>query len=437
MSMRRFLGTMLSVLIVCGMMIQFAWAEYPEKPIQLVIHMGAGSGPDIEGRVFAQELSKVLGQPVIPINKPGGGGAVSYTYVYNSEPDGYTIAWNSMSILTSTNIGNVPFEYDGLEHIGQIMIQPMLICVKADSKWKTAQDFIEDARKNPGTLKTASAAVGSSTHLVTIALQQYAGIDTVMVPLGAVRMLTGLLAGEVDTNTTVSSMIVDMVKAKKVRVLLNTGEERMSTYPDAPTMKELGYDVVLELFRGISVPKGTPPEVKAKLESAMMEVAKTEAMKNLSEKTGLSIKTRNSADFTEYLYERDKQIKEILKKGRKNAREVARAHILLLTHEGKTEMEIKDILRISRATVSNIKKRYREEGLQNALTEKPRSGQPRKYTPKQEAEIIAFTCTKPPKGRRRWTIRLITEKMKKRKGFETLNRETVRLILKKAKRNHG
>ena len=100
-------------------------------------------------------------------------------------------------------------------------------------------------------------------------------------------------------------------------------------------------------------------------------------------------------------------------------------------------MTIKDTLRISRATVSNTKKRYREEGLQNALVEKPRSGQPRKYSPRQEAEIIAMACTDPPKGRKRWTIRLLTKRMKRRNEFETINRETIRLILKKAKLNLG
>ncbi len=130
-------------------------------------------------------------------------------------------------------------------------------------------------------------------------------------------------------------------------------------------------------------------------------------------------------------------LNDFLKKGRKSARELTRAHILLFVHERKTEMEIKEILRISRATVSNTKKRYREEGLQNALKEKPRSGQPRKYSEKQEAEIIATACTMPPKGREKWSVRLLTERMKRRSGFETINRETVRLVLKKAKQNLG
>ncbi len=98
-----------------------------------------------------------------------------------------------------------------------------------------------------------------------------------------------------------------------------------------------------------------------------------------------------------------------VKKGRKSARELTRAHILLLVNDGKTEMEIKDTLRISRATISNIKKRYRKEGLQSALAEKPRSGQPKKYTEMHEAEVIAQACTKSPDGRKRWTLTLLTK----------------------------
>ena len=126
-----------------------------------------------------------------------------------------------------------------------------------------------------------------------------------------------------------------------------------------------------------------------------------------------------------------------MKRGRKRARELTRAHLLLLVNDGKTEMEIKDTLRISRATVSNIKKRYREEGLQSALAEKPRSGQPEKYTEKHEAEVIAQACTESPDGCKRWTLALLTEELRKKDGFETINKESIRLILKKAKLNLG
>ena len=84
-------------------------AEFPERAIEFVIPFGAGGGADIEGRLLAKEMSKVLGQPVVAVNKPGAGGAVTYTYVKNAKPDGYVVAWNSTSILTTTNIGNVNF----------------------------------------------------------------------------------------------------------------------------------------------------------------------------------------------------------------------------------------------------------------------------------------------------------------------------------------
>jgi tripartite-type tricarboxylate transporter receptor subunit TctC len=312
---KRILPSVITALVLfIALAIHPAKAAYPEKAIEMIIHMGAGSGPDIEGRVFAAEFSKILGKPVVPINKPGGGGAVAYTMVKNSSPDGYTIAWNSMSILTCTNIGNVPFDYDALDQIGQIMSQPMFFAVRGDAKWKTIQDFVTDAKKRPGTLKVGNAATGSSVHLASLALAQYAGIDVIHIPLGSVRQITALLAGEIDGCFTVSSHVIDLIKSKKLRLLLSTGAKRNPVYPDVPTMKEAGYEVELELFRGISVPKGTPPEVKAKLEDAMMKVAETEAMKNLSAKTGLEIDTKNAAAFEKYLATADKKIKEILKK---------------------------------------------------------------------------------------------------------------------------
>lgn len=314
MGKRHFLWAMIAFILVVGLTIHPAWAAYPDKAIEMIIHMGAGSAPDIEGRVFASELSKVLGKPVVPINREGGGGAVAYTHVKNSRPDGYTIAWNSMSILSCTNIGNVPFDYDALDQIGQVMTQPMWFTVREDAKWKTIQDFVADAKKDPGKFKVASAGTGSSTHLAALALDQFAGIQVIHIPMGAVRQTTALLAGEVDACFSVSSQVIDLIKAKKLRFLLSTGETRISVYPEVPTMKEAGYDVVLELFRGVSVPKGTPPEVKAKLEDALMKAANTKAMKDLGERTGLIIVTRNAADFENYLAKADKLIKEILKK---------------------------------------------------------------------------------------------------------------------------
>jgi putative transposase len=128
---------------------------------------------------------------------------------------------------------------------------------------------------------------------------------------------------------------------------------------------------------------------------------------------------------------------DFIKKGQKNARPLTRARILLLANQEKGDTEIAKILGIGRNTVLRIRKRYLEEGLQSALVDKPRPGQPEKYNERHVAEIIAQVCVQPPDGRKRWSLTLLTEELREKEGFETINRESVRLILKKAKLNHG
>lgn len=123
--------------------------------------------------------------------------------------------------------------------------------------------------------------------------------------------------------------------------------------------------------------------------------------------------------------------------GKKSARALKRANILLLLHQGKTGDEIAKLQHVNRDTVYNVKRRYLNDGLEHALDEKPRSGQPKKYGEHKYAEIIALACTDPPVGRKRWSVRLLAETLQQKNGFETVNRETIRLTLKKAELNHG
>lgn len=130
-------------------------------------------------------------------------------------------------------------------------------------------------------------------------------------------------------------------------------------------------------------------------------------------------------------------LKQFTGKGQKSARALKRANILLLLNKSETGDSIADKLNVNRDTVYNIKKKYFQEGLKNALAEKPRPGQPPKYDDRQKAEIIATACVTPPEGRKRWSVRLLSEELKKKKNFKTINRETIRLILKKATLNLG
>jgi transposase len=130
-------------------------------------------------------------------------------------------------------------------------------------------------------------------------------------------------------------------------------------------------------------------------------------------------------------------LKSLLTKGTNKARKLTRANILMLANKRKQSEEIAKLLSVDRSTVAQVKKRYMEGGLSLALEEKPRSGQPPKYKKKHEAEVIATACTKAPSGRKRWTVRLLAKKLKRKKGFNSINRESVRLILKKAKLSLG
>jgi len=124
-------------------------------------------------------------------------------------------------------------------------------------------------------------------------------------------------------------------------------------------------------------------------------------------------------------------LKKFIRKGRKSARTLKRANILLLLNQGEIGDSIAEKLNVNRDTVYNIKRKYFEESMDFALFEKPRPGQPVKYNLKKKAEIIAKACTTPPTGRQRWTVRLLVEEMSKQKGFKTINRESIRLTLKK------
>ncbi len=300
-------------LIAAAALASPASAAYPNKPIKFIIPFGAGGGADIEGRILAKEMSKVLGQPVVPINKVGAGGAVTYTFVKNAKADGYTIAWNSTSLLTTTNIGNVPFSHTALDPVGRVERQPLPFVVKASAKWKSFKEFVADCRKNPGKYKVANASIGSSTHLGAVALMDGVGCKVIHLPVGIKRRNASVLSGEAHAMVAPLTGAIRLHRAKKLRILVIPGEERNSVIPDVPTAKDLGYNVSIDFFRGLSVPKGTPALVKAKLADAMMRAARSPAFSKLAKKKGFTVAPLDATGFAAYLAEQDKIVRAIMK----------------------------------------------------------------------------------------------------------------------------
>ncbi len=290
-----------------------AFAAYPSKAVQFIIPFGAGGGADIEGRILAKEMSKVLGVPFIPINKVGAGGAVTYTYVKNAKPDGYTIAWNSTSVLTSTNIGNVSFRYTALDHVGRVEVQSLPFVVKSTSKWKTFESFVSDCHRKPGTLKVANAGIGSSTHLGAVAMMDAAGCKVIHLPVGIKRRNASVLSGEANAMVAPLTGAIRLARAGKMRILSIPGRKRNPVIPKVPTMDELGYDVNIDFFRGLSVPKGTPHLVKAKLADAMMRAARSKAFSSFAKKKGFTVAPLDTTGFGAYLAKQNKIVIQIMK----------------------------------------------------------------------------------------------------------------------------
>ncbi len=286
-------------------------AAFPDKPIEFVIPFGAGGGADIEGRLLAKEMSKVLGVPVTPVNRPGGGGAVTYTHVKNAKPDGYTVAWNSTSVLTTTNLGNTDFTYEALDHVGRVEFQPQPFAIRADAKWKTFADFVADCKASPGSLKVANAGTGSSTHTAAIMLMDAAGCKVIHLPKGIKGRNKSVLNGEANAMIAPLTGAVNLTNAGKLRLLVMPSDKRSEIFPDVPTAKELGFNASLDLFRGLSVPPGTPNEIKQVLADAMTKAANSEAFRDLATKKGFTVAPLGNEAFSKLLAEENAKVRAI------------------------------------------------------------------------------------------------------------------------------
>ncbi len=289
-----------------------ALAQFPERPIELVIPFDAGGGADIEGRLLAEEMGKVLGVPVVPVNKPGAGGAVAYSYVRNAAPDGYTVSWNSTSLLTMSNLGNVDFMHDAMDHIGRVEFQPIVLAVPGNSRWDDLASFAAECASAPSTLRVSNSGTGSATHLGAISLANAAGCEVVHLPAGTRRRNATILSGEADAMVAPLTGAINLVRAGRFTLLASLSAERNAVIPDVPTATELGYDAEFELFRGLSVPKGTPDAVKVVLADAMAQAARSEAFMKLAGEVGFTVDPMSSEAFDALMRTEDAKVKAII-----------------------------------------------------------------------------------------------------------------------------
>ncbi len=287
-------------------------AQYPQRTIEFVIPFDAGGSADIEGRLLADEMGAILGVTVAPVNRPGAGGALAYSYVNEADPDGYTVMWTSTSILTLTNLGNVSFGYDALDHIGRVEHQPLVFAVAANAPWSNFESLAGDCAERAGPVKIANSGTGSTTHLAALALVQAMDCEAVHLPIGTRRRNATVLSGEADAMVAPLTGALNLARAGRLRLLASLGAQRNAVIPDVLTATELGFDVEFDLFRGLSVPTDTPAEIQARLAAAMAEAAASDAFQELAGDLGLTVAPMSGEAFAALLSREDAKVKAIM-----------------------------------------------------------------------------------------------------------------------------
>lgn len=312
MMVKKFFAGLVVIFFVLTMGVTAFGGDYPTSAVQLLIPFGAGGSADFMGRAIAKAAEKSLGKPIVAVNRPGAGGGIMYTALKNAKPDGYTLGWSSTGILTVTNIGNVPFSYDAFSHVCRVGYSALPIAVRSDSPWKTFEEFVAYAKGNPGKIKIGNAGTGSATHLVPIVMEQKLDLKFIHVPLGAKRRVPSLLGGEVEAVCVPLPEIAPQVRAGKARVLVVPSEKRDPGFPDVPTLKEMGHDIVIELFRSISVVKGTPGDVIKKIEAAFEKGVQESSFLEISKKNSFNVSYMNSQDFEAYVKTKNAMIADVM-----------------------------------------------------------------------------------------------------------------------------
>ncbi len=272
------IARLVSVLMLC-----LAWPtssmaqEYPSQLIRMVVPYPPGGVVDITGRLLAQQLSKQLGVAVIVENKPGAGGTIGANAVARAAPDGYTILLSGAATHAFAPWMYKDLPYDPVKDfvpITQVTEGPLALTVNSASQVKDLAGFIAMLKEKGDTINYSANGNGTYPHLSVELLKQTTGVKPVHVPYsGGGQAITALIAGEVDFSQNHIPIVLPHVKSGRLRVLATTGSTRSSTFPDVPTLKEAGVDVVASAWFGLFAPAGTPRPIVERLYAATAKAA--------------------------------------------------------------------------------------------------------------------------------------------------------------------
>jgi len=275
------------------------WAEdYPIKPIELVVPASAGGGTDALARGFAEIVKKHLPQPVIVNDKPGASGVVGMSDVLNARPDGYKVCVVIAELVILPHLGLSKFTYADFTPVARLNADPAAITVKADAKWNTIEEFLADAKANPGDMKVGNSGNGSIWHLAAAGLEDKAGVKFNHVPYqGAAPGVVALLGGHIDAVAVSPGEVATHVAAGKLKMLAVMADQRLKAFDKVPTLKERKIDLSIGTWRGLALPKSTPQPVIDTLRTATRKASEDPAMRETLEKLNLGFAYLDAAEF--------------------------------------------------------------------------------------------------------------------------------------------
>jgi tripartite-type tricarboxylate transporter receptor subunit TctC len=292
-----------------------AQAQYPERPITLVIPYGAGGATDIAGRNMASVTPKYIPQPVLPVNRTGAGGVTGSASVANATPDGYTmmVARVGSHTVNPAMKSNLPYSIEDFDYIGVFEINPVVCAVSSNSEIKSMDELIAKIKANPGTVSYSSSGVGSLLHLTGPLVADAYGVESANTALihlpfrGGGAAATAVITGNADFICTNSSALAGHIKNGVLRPLLVTTEKPVEGI-DAPTVNELGHPELNALvgWSGIAGPKGLPEEVKTKWGGWLKEIGEDEQFLEKARSLGsvpVQMSVQESLDFINNQYE--------------------------------------------------------------------------------------------------------------------------------------
>ena len=288
--------------------------DFPSKEVKIISPFGAGGLNDILGRAIAQHSEKFLGQPIVVENKPGAGGVVGTKYVERAKPEGYVLLMASSSTIFSQYTSPAPNDIKKLGPVVEICIAPQVLVASADSQWKDLKSFLADAKATPGKVTVSNSGAGGSTDLYTTLLEEKAGIKVKRIPYaGYAAAMTAVLGGHVDATIVPPGVAKQYVASGKAQVLGVATEKRFSGFPDAPTFKEQGVDLVINHWVGLMGPADTPQERVDILAKALEQGMKTPEFQKLLQQRGLEASILTGDAFQKYVDEEDARWRKILK----------------------------------------------------------------------------------------------------------------------------